>query len=236
MNKIIDQLSVFFPTYNEEANIEKTVMVAREVLLDIAREWEIIIVDDGSRDRTGEIAQRLAKSDKRIRVVTHNPNRGYGAAFKTGFYSARYPWIAFTDADGQFDFSEITKLIAKQKETKADLVIGYYLARQVSLFRKLNSFLWQLVVFLLFGLKVRDIDCGFKLVSKKVIDKIPKLESERGAFISSEFLIKAQKSRFKIVEVGVHHYPRKAGAATGAQLKVIIKSFVDLFKLWKKLK
>jgi len=236
MKKVIDQLSVFFPSYNEEANIEKTLMMAREVLLDTASEWEIIVVNDGSRDRTGEIAERLSKSDKRIRVVTHSPNRGYGAAFKSGFYSARFPWIAFTDADGQFDFSEITKLIAKQKETKADLVIGYYLKRQVSLLRKLNSFLWQLVVFLLFGLKVKDIDCGFKLVSKKVIDKIPKLESERGPFISSEFLIKAKKSGFKIVEVGVHHYPRKAGTATGAQLRVIIHGFIDLFRLWKKLR
>ena len=102
--------------------------------------------------------------------------------------------------------------------------------------RKLNSFLWQVIVFLLFGLKVKDIDCGFKLVSKKVIDSIPRLESERGAFISSEFLIKAQKSGFKIVEIGVNHYPRKQGEATGAKLNVIIRSFLDLFTLWTKLR
>ncbi len=122
-----------------------------------------------------------------------------------------------------------------QKTTDADLVIGYYLKRNVPFYRKINTFLWQLVVRILFGLNVRDIDCAFKLISKKVIEKIPKLESERGAFISSEFLIKAKKSGFKIVEIGVHHYPAKR-VGTGAKLNVIIKSFVDLFKLWWKLR
>jgi hypothetical protein len=136
----------------------------------------------------------------------------------------------------QFDISELPKLIEKQKDTRADLVIGYYLKRAVSFQRKLNTWLWQLVVRVLFGLNVTDIDCGFKLISKKVIEKIPRLKSERGAFISSEFLINAQKSGFKIVEIGVHHYPRIEGKGTGANLNVIVKSFVDLFRLWKKLK
>lgn len=170
-----------------------------------------------------------------MRVITHNPNRGYGAALKSGFYSSKYPWIAFIDSDGQFDFSEISRFIQTQKETNADLVIGYYLKRSVSFRRKLNTFLWQTVVRLIFNLNVRDIDCGFKLIRKEVIEKIPKLESERGAFISSEFLIKVKKSGFRIVEIGVHHFPAKR-EGTGAKLNVIIKSFVDLFRLWKKLK
>lgn len=233
---MIKELSVFFPAYNEEKNIEATVRKAKDVLLKIADKWEIIIVDDGSKDNTGKIGDALAKEDERIKVIHHSPNKGYGASLKSGFYSSKYSWIAFTDADGQFDFSEITKFIEKQEETGADLVIGYYLSRQVPFYRKVNTFFWQLVVFALFGLKVRDIDCGFKLISKKVIEGIPHLESERGAFISSEFLIKANKKDFKIVEIGVHHYPRKAGKGTGANLDVIIKSFVDLFKLWKKLR
>lgn len=233
---MIRELSVFFPSYNEEKNIEATVRKAKSVLLKIAEVWEIIIVDDGSKDRTGEIGDALSKEDGRIKVIHHSPNKGYGASLKSGFYSSKYPWIAFTDADGQFDFSEITHFIEKQKETDADMVIGYYLSRQVPFYRKINTFFWQLVVFALFGLKVRDVDCGFKLISKKVIDRIPRLESERGAFISSEFLIKANKKGFKIVEIGVHHYPRKAGKGTGANLDVIVKSFVDLFKLWRKLR
>lgn len=236
MAKLTNELSVFFPTYNEEKNIENTVIKAKKILEEIAEKWEILIINDGSTDKTGEISNELSLQDRRIRLITHVPNKGYGASLKSGFYNSKYKWIAFTDADGQFDFSEITKFIEKQKETRADLVIGYYLSRQVPIYRKLNTFLWELIVFVLFGLRVKDIDCGFKLISKKVIDSISKLESERGAFISSEFLIKANSQGFKIAELGVHHYPRTAGKGTGANLDVIIKSFVDLFRLWKKLR
>ncbi|MEK7112162.1 MAG: glycosyltransferase family 2 protein, partial [Patescibacteria group bacterium] len=220
------------PTYNEEGTIRTTVESARKVLSRVAERWEIIVVNDGSNDRTGEIARQLSEKDKRVRVINHASNRGYGAALKSGFYNAQYSWIAFTDSDGQFDFSEITNFIKRQGESGADLVIGYYKKRRVSLFKKLTTSLWEFFVFLLFGLKVRDIDCGFKFISKKVIDTIPKLESERGAFISSEVLIKATKGGFKIVEIPVTHYPRTKGVGTGRRLNVIIKSFVDLFRLW----
>jgi len=235
MATLIHELSVFFPAYNEEANIERTVSMAKKVLEEVAETWEILIINDGSKDRTGEIARQLAKKEPRIRVITHSPNRGYGASLKSGLYSSRYPWICFTDSDGQFDFSEVNKLIETQKKTGADLVVGYYLKRQVPLYRKLNTFLWEFIVTALFGLRIKDIDCGFKLISKKVVAGVPKLESERGAFISSEFLIKANKLGFKIVEIPVHHYPATR-KGTGANLNVIIKSFVDLFKLWKKLR
>lgn len=235
MAYLIDELSVFLPAYNEAGNLESTVKNVVENLEKYAKTWEVIIVNDGSRDETGKIAASLAKKNKNIRVITHPVNRGYGAAFKSGLYGGKYPWVSFIDADGQFNFEEIKDFINKQKETKADLVIGYYRQRRVSFSRKLNSFLWQQIVNLLFGLKVRDIDCGFKLMSKKIVDKIPPLESERGAFITSEFLIKSKKAGAKIVEIPVHHYPRKEGVATGAKLNVIIKSFVDLFRLWQKL-
>lgn len=231
---LIDALSVFFPAYNEEINLKNTVTKAVEVLNKVAEAWEIIIVDDGSKDKTAEIADNMAGNNNRIRVIHHKPNRGYGAALKSGLYAGRYPWIAFTDSDGQFDFTQLPAFINKQKQTGADMVIGYYLKRQVPFFRKLNSFLWQIVVWIMFGLRVKDIDCGFKLISKEVIDRIPKLESERGAFISSEFLIKAKKKGFKIVEIGAKHYPAKK-PGTGANLNVIFQSFVDLFRLWKKL-
>lgn len=231
----IPMLSVFFPAYNEEANLKNTVLSARKVLPEIADKWEIIIVNDGSTDKTGEIASELTEEDNRIRLINHSVNSGYGASLRSGFYSAKYPWIAFTDSDGQFDFSEITSFIDKQRETAADLVIGYYKKRRVSLVKIITSRVWEAVVFVLFGLKVKDIDCGFKLISKKVIDAIPKLESERGAFISSELLIKARKANFKIVEIPVTHFPATR-VGTGRKLNVIVKSFVDLAKLWKKLK
>lgn len=236
MAKLIKSLSVFFPAYNEEAQIEDTVKKAEKILEGISDKWEIIIINDGSKDNTLEVAKKLSDGDKRIRLINHKKNRGYGAALKSGFYSARYPWVVFTDSDGQFDFSEVVNFIEKQRETDADLVVGYYKKRQVSKFKIFTSKVWELVVFVLFGLKVKDIDCGFKLISKKVIDSISKLESERGAFISSELLIKSKKKGFKIVEIPITHHPRKAGIGTGRNLNVIIESFVDLFKLWKKLR
>lgn len=228
-------ISVFFPTYNEEGNIKNTVLKAVKVLEKSFKEWEIVIVNDGSIDNTKKIATELSKTNTRIRVINHEVNKGYGASLQTGFYNARYSWIVFTDSDGQFDFSEITKFVETQKNTNADLVIGYYKNRQVSKFKKITSKMWELAVMILFGLHVKDIDCGFKLISKEVINKIPRLESERGAFISSEFLIKAKKQGFKMIEIPVTHFPRVEGKGTGRDIKVIIKSFVDLFRLWRKL-
>lgn len=233
---LLKELSVFFPCYNEESNIKNTVNKAIPIIQAIADKWEIIIIDDGSKDQTGKVAKDIQKEHpKNIKIVTHHPNRGYGAAFKSGVYNAQYEWIAFTDADGQFDFSEITKLIEKQKKTKADLIIGYYLKRKVPFYRIWGSTVWQLAVFILFGLKVRDIDCGFKLIRKKVIDTIPKLEAERGPFISSEFLIKAKKAKFKIVEIGVSHFSRNTGEATGSKVNVVIAGLKDLVRLWFKM-
>lgn len=233
---LINKLSVFLPAYNEEKMLAKTTKNVDEILRKTATDYEIIIINDGSQDKTGEIADKLASQNNKIKVIHHHPNRGYGAAVKSGTYAARYPWIVLFDADGQFDFREITKFLKKQKETNADIVWGYVLDRKVPFTRKVNTFLWRTVVLLVFGLRLKWIDCGFRLFRKEVVQKISKLESERGAFISSEFLIKAKKAGFKITQVMVHHYPDIAGGSTGADLKVIIKSFVDLFKLWKKLR
>lgn len=236
MARQIEKLSVFLPAYNEGASITKTVKNVTYNLNKNVSTWELIIVNDGSKDKTGEIVDKIASKDKRIRVIHHYPNRGYGAALKSGLYACQYPWVSFIDSDGQFDFSEIDRFLETQSKTNADLVIGYYLGRKVPFSRKVNTFVWQVIVRLLFGLSVRDIDCGFKLISKKVLEKIEPLQSERGAFISSEFLIKAKKAGFKIVEIGVSHFPREKGEGTGANLDVIIQSFVDLFRLWYKLK
>lgn len=234
---LISELSVFFPAYNEEKNIRRTVNSAIEVLEGIADKWEIIIVDDGSKDKTGEIAKQIVdKYPQQVRLITHTPNRGYGAALKSGMYNSKYKWIAFTDSDGQFDFSEIDRFIVKQEETGADLVIGYYLERKVPFYRKWGSKVWEMAVFTLFGLWLKDIDCGFKFFRKKVVETIPQLEAERGPFISSEFLIKGKDAGFKIEEVGVSHFARKHGAATGAALNVIASGLKDLLKLWFKLK
>lgn len=232
----LPELSVFFPAYNEEANIIPTVEKALEILPTIASKWEVIVINDGSKDKTGKVIDALAKKHRGVRAIQHEVNRGYGAAIKSGLYNAQYEWIVFTDSDGQFDFGEVTNFIAEQKRTKADLVVGYYKKRQVSFLKIMTSKMWEVAVWALFGLKVHDIDCGFKLISKKVLDKIPALTSERGAFISSEFLIKSKRYRAKIVEIPITHYPRVKGEGTGRNLDVIIESFKDLFKLWLNLR
>lgn len=234
MSKKIDEISVFFPFYNEEANIKNTINVAQKTLNKVAGKWEIIAVNDGSTDSTLKIANELAKKDSRIRVVNHKVNKGYGEALKSGFYNSKYAWIATTDGDGQFDFSEITKLW--EKTDKAQVVIGYRIDRKDPFIRKFFGWGWTLLANIILRINVRDVDCAFKLVKKEVIEKIPRLESERGGMISPELLAKARKEGFKIAQVGVHHYPRIKGHQTGADLKVIVKSFADLLKLWKKLR
>jgi glycosyltransferase involved in cell wall biosynthesis len=233
---VISELSVFFPSYNEEKNVKKTVLDAKKVLEKFAEKWEIIIVDDGSKDKTGEIADSLSKKYKNIQVVHHKPNRGYGGALKSGFNAAKYSWVAFTDADGQFDFAEITKFIQKQNETGADLILGIRKQRSDSTMRKLFTFVWsRLIPKILFGMKVTDYSCGFKLIKKRVYEEVLPLVGEEKV-TQIEMLVKAQRKGFQFAEVGVSHYPRVFGHNTGADLKVVTKSISDLFKLWLQLR
>lgn len=231
---MINSLSVFFPCINEEGNIEKTVKGAEEVLKKLKLKYEIIIVNDGSTDATGKIAERLAQENPNIRVIHHLKNLGYGEALKSGFYNARYDTIVYTDGDGQFDFSEVTKFLDKIEDY--DLVLGYRIKRQDPFFRILFKKGWRLSLWTFFALTLKDVDCGFKMVTKEVLEKIPHLESTRGAMINAELAIKAKTAGFKIAEVGVNHYPRLSGNPTGANLRVIIRSFLDLLRLWWKLK
>jgi glycosyltransferase involved in cell wall biosynthesis len=237
MLSLISELSVFFPAYNEEKNIKKTVLDAKRVLEKITNNWEIVIVDDGSYDKTGEIADSLSKKFRsKIRVVHNKPNRGYGGALKSGFEASKYSWIAFSDSDGQFNFSEISKFINKQKETNADLVLGIRIKRADSFIRKVFTWGWSIVLpRILFGLRVTDYSCGFKMIKKNVYESVQPLVGEEKV-TQIEMLVKAQRKGFKFAEVGVHHYPRKFGHQTGADLKVIARSVRDLFKLWWKIR
>jgi glycosyltransferase involved in cell wall biosynthesis len=230
----LKELSLFFPAHNEEANLESAVEKAIPVLNKVAKKYELIIVNDGSRDKTGEIAAKLAQRYPFIKIITHSSNQGYGVALKSGFYNSRYEWIVFTDADGQFDFSEVTKLIEKVGET--DIVAGYRINRQDSFKRKLFGWGWTMLSRVLLGIRVRDVDCAFKLVRKDVFEKIPRLQSTRGGMISPELLARAKKAGFRMTEVGVRHYPRGGGKQTGAELKIILKSFWELFQLWWQIK
>ena len=228
------EISVFFPTFNEEGNISNTVQKAVEVLKNLGLKYEILIINDGSRDNTLKVSEDLASKNPNIRVINHPQNLGYGEALKSGFYNAKYDIIVYADGDGQFDFSEITRLLEKIDEN--DVVIGYRIKRQDPFLRKVFGKGWRLSIWTFFQLTLKDVDCGFKMVKRKVLQTIPHLESQRGAMINAELAIKAKKFGFKVTEVGVNHYPRLSGKPTGASVRVIIKSYLDLVRLWWKLK
>jgi len=225
-------ISIFFPAFNEEKNIGDTVSAAIRVASALFEDFEVIVVDDGSSDGTPEIIDSLARSNARIKAVHHPVNMGYGAAVRTGFDNASKELVFYTDGDGQFDISEIKLLLPLINE--ADLVIGYRIKRSDPFHRWLFAKLWGTFIAILFNLWVKDTDCAFKLIKRNVVQSID-LKSN-GAFISAELLIKAKKKGLKIKQVGVHHFPRKGGRPTGANIKVIFKAFYELFKLWSDLK
>jgi glycosyltransferase involved in cell wall biosynthesis len=228
------KLSVFFPAYNEEDNIKNTVEKAIKVLESLKlKQYEVLIVNDGSTDKTQQIAKELEKANPHIKLVNKS-NGGYGTALRAGFDNASLDWIVFTDSDGQFDFSEITKFL--DKTDGADYIIGYRMDRADNLFRLLAGKIWALSVFLLFGIWVKDIDGGFRMMKSSGWQKISPLDSTRGAMINAEMLVKAKKNKLKIVQVGVHHFPRAGGNPTGVRLNVIIRSYLELFRFWWKLK
>lgn len=229
MNTLVPELSIFFPFWNEEDNIERVVTSAIPVAKKLARKWEMLLIDDGSSDNTVKIANSLAKQHPNIRVIPHSPNRGYGAALKSGFAHALYDYVVFTDGDGQFDFSEISKFL--EKIDAVDIVIGFRKKRHDHPFRHLLMNLLKVWDFVFFGFYYRDIDCGFKLFQKDAIEKLLPLKSE-GAMITTEILAKARKKGLKIAEVEVSHYPRKFGDQSGGNFRVIFRAVRESIMLW----
>lgn len=217
-------LSVVLPAYNEEANVESAVEQVSAVAQELGIDYEIILVNDGSADRTGDIGRELMERIPQFRLVEHYPNRGYGGSLKAGFTAATKDLIAFVPADNQFDFSEIHRLL--EALDGADIVSGYRARREDHFIRKLNAFGWNTVVRILFGHLCRDIDCGFKLFKREILDHVNIVSN--GAMIDTELLAGAKARGYRIAEVPVTHLPRVAGEATGANLAVIARAFRDL--------
>jgi glycosyltransferase involved in cell wall biosynthesis len=217
-------LSVVLPAYNEEENVASAVEEVSAVAQQLGMDYEIILVNDGSADRTGDIGREMEGRIPNFRLVEHYPNRGYGGSLKAGFAAATKDLIAFTPADKQFVFSEISRFL--NKTDQADIVSGYRADRQDSLIRKFNALGWNTLVRLLFGHLCRDIDCGFKLFRREVLDRVNIVSD--GAMVDTEFLAGAKARGFRIAEVEVTHLPRVAGHSTGANIQVIVKAFRDL--------
>lgn len=224
-----NSISAVLPAFNEEENIETATRRTAEVLggLDLT-DWEVIIVDDGSADRTGEIADRLAAEDPlHIRVLHHEPNRGYAEALKTGFTAARHQLLFFTDSDLQFDVREIRNLLPLVES--ADIVCGFRIYRFDHLTRLVLSWGFNLLVRIMFRINVRDIDCAFKVFRREVFDDVV-IESKR-FFVNAEVLAKAKHFGFTMAEIGVRHYPRVAGRST-VRPSHILSTLRELAHIW----
>jgi glycosyltransferase involved in cell wall biosynthesis len=225
------RLSIVLPAYNEEANIEEAVTRATEVATRHCTEHEIIVVDDGSTDSTRAIVEKLASDDHRIRLITHEANRGYGGALKSGFLAAELDLVFFTDSDNQFDLDELGIFVDLIQSV--DVVAGYRIKRCDPVFRRFAAKAWNYLVRALFYVPVRDIDCAFKLFRREVFDGL-ELDSV-GAMVNTELMVKLGRSGYRVVEVGVQHFPRTAGKPRGATPKVILHAFRELRRMHRHL-
>jgi putative flippase GtrA len=221
----LHSLSIVLPAYNEEAVIGTTLEQVLNVLAGLVKDFEVIVVNDGSTDRTGAIISAMMEVEPRVRAVTHTRNQGYGAALADGFAAATKELTLFMDSDGQFDMRDLARLLLFIDEY--DAVIGYRLHRQDTWVRKLNAWGWNVLIRRALGIHVRDIDCAFKLLHTDFLQQHP-LET-RGAMINAELLYKLKRAGCTYREVGVHHLPRQGGRATGANLRVIVRAFRELF-------
>ena len=231
MTDRVTRLSYFFPAHNEEANVRELVAEALETLPSLAEAFEIIVVNDGSRDATGAIADELAAANPDVvRAVHHPTNLGYGAALLSGFRASRHELVAFTDGDRQFRVADIGRLTATLGEADhPDVVVGYRIKRADPIIRTIYARLYRFANRVWFGLKVRDVDCACKLFRRDALAGIA-VESG-GAFFSAELLIKLGAAGRTIAEVGVPHHPRTAGSPTGAKPSVIFRAVRDFWSL-----
>ncbi len=222
-------LSVFFPAYNDGGTIASLVIEARKTAERLTPDFEIIVVNDGSADTTAEIADELARTYPEVRVVHHERNRGYGGALRSGFAAARKDYIFYTDGDAQYDPTELAALWAKMT-SNVDLVNGYKISRSDPIHRIIIGRIYHHTVKLLFGLKVRDVDCDFRLMRRAIFDRVT-LEHNSGV-ICLEMMKKIQDAGFRIAEVPVHHYHRAFGRSQFFNFSRLARTAVDVARLW----
>lgn len=225
-------ISVVLPAWNEERNVARAIQEAVTALEGLGADYEVIVVDDGSRDGTARVVGELQARHPQVRLVRHEVNRGYGQALRSGYAAAQKDLVLIHHADSQFDLTEIKRFLPLLAQ--ADIVCGYRAQRADPFMRKVNALGWNMVVRLLFGYLARDIDCGFKLFRREILDHVH-LTATRGAMIDTELLASARARGYRIAELPVTHLPRLGGQPTGAHLDVIITSFRELFAFRRRL-
>ncbi len=218
-------LSIVMPAHNEEIAIAGTMRSVIDAVTLWTQDFEVIVVNDGSKDATRTILEQIAAEEPRVRVINHEINKGYGAALVSGFEATRKDLVFFMDSDGQFDICDLERFFPLIGQY--DAVLGYRIHRQDTWLRKLNAWGWKMLVQSVFKLRVRDIDCAFKLYKANFFQH-NRLET-RGAMINTEMLYKFTREGYTYTEVGVQHLPRHGGRATGAKLSVITRAFRELF-------
>ena len=226
------ELSFVFPVFDEERNIGQVIESARQIGEDLKRDFEVIVVDDGSRDSSPLIISKWMKADARIRGVRHSRNAGYGAALRSGLAEAKGDLVFFSDSDLQFDLGEIRHLLAHTRDF--DIVAGYRFPRRDPWHRIAIARIWRGIVQSLFGLRVRDIDCAFKLFHRRVIEGVSL--ASVGAFINTELLVRAKAAGFRIREVPVTHRRRQHGTQSGARPRVLVRAVLELGSLYRELR
>lgn len=222
-------LSLCLPAYNEEANIEDTLDAACAILPEFTEQFEVVVVDDGSRDETSDRVAAYGRHDPRVRLVRHSHNRGYGAAVTSALRAARGELLVFTDADGQFSLLDLPNLLVRLRD--CDAVFGYRYRRADPWHRRFNAWAWNRLIRACLGVRVTDLDCAFKLFRRPVIEHLHMTST--GAAINAEILVQCVRGGVRFQEVPVAHYPRTQGSPTGAAWRVIARAFRELPQLWK---
>jgi glycosyltransferase involved in cell wall biosynthesis len=225
------RVSIVLPAFNEAANIESAISQAQSTAERLFEDHEVIVVDDGSSDGTGDLVEPLGRSDPRVRLIRHGRNRGYGEALRSGFLTSRLDYVFFTDADLQFDTNELERFLPYAGTV--DVICGYRRNRQDTPVRRLMAYGWNFLVRILFYVPVRDIDCAFKLFDRRVLERID-IESV-GAMVNTELMVKLGRNGCSVVEVGVTHRPRRAGEARGANPRVSARAFFELLRMRRRL-
>ena len=222
-------LSIFFPAYNDSGTIASLVIAARQTAASLTSDFEVIVVNDGSRDATAQIVDELARTYPEVRVVHHAANRGYGAALRSGFAAATRDLVFYTDGDAQYDPSEMA-LLWQALRSDVDLVNGYKISRSDPLHRIVIGRIYHHTVKVLFGLKIRDVDCDFRLLRRSIFDRVS-LETSSGV-ICLEMMKKIQDAGFSVAEVPVHHYHRVYGRSQFFNFRRLFKTAIDVAALW----
>jgi glycosyltransferase involved in cell wall biosynthesis len=232
VNPVVGSVSAFFPCFNDHATIGTVVNAAAKTIEELGVDGEIIVVNDGSTDNSAQVLDDLAEQYPLLRVVVHEQNRGYGGALLSGFAAATKQWVFYTDGDAQFDPTELALLVDHATDT-VDVVQGYKLHRADNVMRRVVGRVYHRVVALLFGLRIRDTDCDFRLIRHSLLDRV-RLEHTSGV-ICVEMVRKFQDAGARFVEVPVHHYPRTHGRSRFFRPANVARSLWDLAGLWVRL-